>query len=198
MLRQAEQIVGIAAIIVLILGTYQAYQHSAIFPLFWLQVYVGIGLLWASLYVGKVIVAYRNGKLFFTKNKQKFNIAFLLVLMCFLIGINWQRSDFTYQNIRYVIAFSFFLIAIANFKNYINFNNYEQIDLSYQSKYVKWENILDIDKTPNGYGIKTKLDGRFAILNEDLLASQLDKFQTYFDTQIKSQEDDFDLNHFVD
>ena len=96
------------------------------------------------------------------------------------------------------MAFSFFLIAIANFKNYINFNNFEQIDLSYQSKYVKWENVLDIDKTPNGYGIKTQLEGKFAILNEDLLASQFDKFQTYFDAQIESQKDDFDLSHFVE
>ncbi len=198
MLRQTEQIVGISAILVLIFGTYQAYQHSAVFPLFWLQIYIAVGLLWASLYVGKVVVAYRNGKLFFTKNKQKFNISFLLVLMFFLIGINSQRSDSTYQNIRYVMAFSFFLIAIANFKNYINFNNFEQIDLSYQSKYVKWENVLDIDKTPNGYGIKTQLEGKFAILNEDLLASQFDKFQTYFDAQIESQKDDFDLSHFVE
>ncbi len=198
MLRQAEQIVGIAAIIVLIYGTFQAYQHNAVFPIFWLQIYVLVGLCWASLYIGKVVVAYRNGKLFFTKNKQKFNIAFLLILMIVLIFINFQRSDTTYENIRYVMAFSFFLIAIANFKNYINFNNYERIDLSYQSEYVKWENILDIDKTPNGYGIKTESDGKYAILNEHLLVSQLDKFQTYFDTQIKAKKDDFDLKHFVE
>ncbi|NJN78433.1 MAG: hypothetical protein HC803_08995 [Saprospiraceae bacterium] len=115
----------------------------------------------------------------------------------FLIYLNIQRSD-GFNNMRYTAAFSFFLLAIANIKNYVNFSDEEQIEMSYQSNVVKWEEIIKIEKTPNGYGIFYQNDEKYAILNEHFSSSQLADFQSTFDKLIANNDDYFELKHLVE
>jgi hypothetical protein len=73
-----------------------------------------------------------------------------------------------------------------------------KIEMSYQSNIVKWENIMKIEKMPNGYGIFSQNEEKYAILNEDFSDKELANFQTAFDILITEHDNYFELNHFVD
>ncbi len=195
-LQKIEQIVGITAIAVLILCLVQAYLHHAVLPILWLRIYAAVGSSWAILYIWKIGQAYFSKKLFFTNTLKWSNIVLYLGIMFFLLYLNWQRNDGDYSNMRYAVALSFLLIGIANVKNYINFSDETQIELSYQSIIVHWDDILRFEKTPNGYGIITQNEGRYAILNEHLQNAQLTDFQLFFDDLIKNYDEYSSLNHF--
>jgi len=196
-LQKTEQFVGIAAIASLIICLIQAYLHHAVLPILWLQIYFAVGFVWLCLYIFKTYSAYRNKQLFFTKTLKWWNTLLYFGLVIFLIYLNIQRQD-SFENMRYAAAFSFFLLAFANIKNYVNFSDEEQIELSYQSNVVKWENIMKIEKTPNGYGIFSQNEEKYAILNEDFSDKELANFQTIFDALIAEHDNYFELNHLVD
>jgi hypothetical protein len=99
---------------------------------------------------------------------------------------------------RYAVAFSFFLLAFANIKNYVNLSDDEQIEMSYQSNVIEWKNIAKIEKTPNGYGIFSKTEEKYAILNENFSISQLTNFQNTFDQLIADHNNYFELQHLID
>jgi|AntRauTorckE5430_2_1112549.scaffolds.fasta_scaffold07194_1 hypothetical protein len=196
-LQKVEQLVGIAAIASSIICLLQAYLHHAVLPILWLQVYLGIGFVWLVLYVLKIYLAYRNQLLFFTKTLKWWNTLFYFGLVAFLIYLNVQRHG-SFDNMRYAAAFSFFLLAFANIKNYVNLSDEEQIEISYQSNIIKWENIIKIEKTPNGYGIFSKTEEKYAILNEHFSDKQLISFQAVFDKLITNHDDYFELQHLID
>ena len=196
-LQKAEQFAGIAVIGGLVFCLIQAYLHHAVLPTLWLQVYFGIGLVWFILYLFKIYIAYRNRELFFTTTLKWWNTLLYFGLVIFLIYLNIQRQD-SFVNMRYAAAFSFFLLAIANIKNYVNLSDAEQIELSYQSNVVKWDNIIRIEKTPNGYGIFSQNEEKYAILNEDFSTTQLQNFQNTFDKFIANHNDYFELQHLVE
>jgi hypothetical protein len=197
-LQKTEQFVGIAAIASLVLCLIQAYLHSASLPILWLQIYLGVGFVWLILYVFKIYLAYRNKLLFFTKTLKWWNTLLYLGLVVFLVYLNMERQENSFNNMRYAVAFSFFLLAFANIKNYVNLSDDEQIEMSYQSNVIEWKNIAKIEKTPNGYGIFSKTEEKYAILNENFSISQLTNFQNTFDQLIADHNNYFELQHLID
>lgn len=197
-LQKLEQSVGITTILALVICLVQAYLHSASLPVMWLQIYISVGLFWIILYILKTYIAYHNQKLFFTKTLKWWNTVFYFGLVTFLVYLSIERPDNSFDNIRYAAAFSFFLIAIANIKNYVSFNDIEQIQLSYQSNIIKWEHITKIEKTPNGYGIFSNTEEKYAILNEHFSKKQGSNFQTAFDKLIANHNDYSELKHLID
>ena len=196
-LQKLEQYLGIASMGVLILCLIQSFLHRASLPILWLQIFLAVGSIWAIVYVTKVVLAYRNKQLFFTKTLKWWNNIFYLGIAIFLLYLN-SKSDFSsFTNLRSVVAFAFFLISIANVKNYIYLSDDNQIELSYQSEVVNWDDILKFEKTSNGYGIFTNNDGNYAILFESLFKSQLADFQSIFDAKIKDFESFSELQHVV-
>jgi hypothetical protein len=196
-LQKTEQFAGMTTIGSLIICLIQAYLHQAVLPILWLQVYFVVGWVWLVLYIFKIYTAHRNKQLFFTKTLKWWNPLLYFGLVILLIYLNMQRQD-SFESIRYAAAFSFFLLAFANIKNYVNLMDREQIEMSYQSNVVKWENIIKIEKTPNGYGIFSQNEEKYAILYEDFSANELLNFQMTFDALIAEHDDYFELNHLIE
>ena len=196
-LQKIEPYLGIATIGTGILCLIQAYLHSASLPILWLQLFLGVGGLWAITYVVKVMIAYRNKQLFFTTTLKWWNNLFYIGIAGYLLYLNSEGDFNSFSNLRSVVAFAFFLLSIATAKNYINLTDNKQIELSYQSVVVNWDDILKFEKTPNGYGIFTN-EGNYAILFENILKGQLDNFKNTFDARIKDFDNFSELQHLVD
>lgn len=196
-LQKIEPYLGIAAIGVGILCLVQAYFHNASLPILWLQLFLVVGGLWAVVYIVKVFIAYRKKELFFTKTLKWWNNIFYLGIAGFLLYLNFQSDFNSFTNLRSVVAFAFFLLSIATAKNYINLSDDTQMELSYQSVVVNWDDILKFEKTPNGYGIFTN-EGNYAILFDNIIKGQVEDFKTIFDSKIKDFDNFSELQHFVD
>jgi len=196
-LQKIEPYLGVAAIGVGIFCLIQAYLHNASLPIMWLQLFLAVGGLWVIAYILKVFLAYRKKELFFTKTLKWWNNIFYFGIAGFLLYLNFQNDFNSFTNLRSVVAFVFFLLSIATAKNYINLSDNTQIELSYQSVVINWDDILKFEKTPNGYGIFTN-EGNYAILFENLLKGQLEDFKTIFDSKIKDFDNFSELQHFVE
>ncbi|MFK7948657.1 MAG: hypothetical protein AB8G11_13785 [Saprospiraceae bacterium] len=197
-LQKIEPYLGIAVIGTGILCLIQAYFHRASLPILWLQLFLAVGGLWTVIYVIKVFLAYRNKELFFTTTLKWWNNIFYFGIAGFLLYLNFQSDFSSFTNLRSVVAFAFFLLSIATVKNYINLSDDAQIELSYQSVVVNWDDILKFERTPNGYGIFTQNDGNHAILFENIMKGQVSDFQKTFDSKIKNFDNFSELQHLVD
>lgn len=197
-LQKIEPYLGIVAIGVGILCLVQSYLHRASLPIMWLQLFLAVGGLWAVIYIAKVIIMFRQKQLFFTTTLKWWNNLLYLGIAGFLLYLNFQSDFSSFTNLRSVVAFAFFLLSIATAKNYINLSDTNQIELSYQSVVVNWDDILKFEKTPNGYGIFTHHDGNYAILFKNIVKGQIDDFQEVFDLRIKDFDNFSALQHLVD
>lgn len=195
--QKTEPYLGIATIGVGILCLIQAYLHHVSIDSIWLQLFIATGSLWAIVYGSKIFLAYRNKELFFTTTLKWWNNFLYLSIAGYLTYLSYDQDYNSFTNFRSVIAFAFFLLSIATIKNYINLSSDDNIELSYQSVLVKWEDIIGIEKTVNGYGITTK-DGRYAVLFETIRSSQLDDFKNLMDQKVKDFDDFSELQHLVD
>lgn len=196
-LQKIEPYLGIATIGVGIFCLIQAYFHRASLPILWLQLFLAVGGLWAVVYIMKVFLAYRNKDLFFTTTLKWWNNLLYFGIAIFLLYLNFQSDFRSFTNLRSVVAFAFFLLSIATAKNYVNLSNDNQMELSYQSIVVNWDDVLKFEKTPNGYGIFTN-EGNYAILFDHIIKGQLDDFKVIFDSKIKDFDNFSELQHFVD
>lgn len=196
-LQKIEPYLGIATIGVGILCLVQAYLHSASLPILWLQLFLGIGSLWSITYIVKIFIAFRNKQLFFTSTLKWWNNLLYFGIAGYLLSLNFQNDFSSFTNLRSVVAFAFFLLSLATAKNYINLTNDNQIELSYQSVVVNWDDILKFEKTPNGYGIFTN-EGNYAILFENIVKRQMEDFKKIFDAKIKDFDNFSELQHLID
>lgn len=196
-MKLLEKIVGISTFISIVLGTVYTYYYDIIFPKSVLFAIIGGGSIWVVLNLWNIYNWWKAEKLFFTK-AYRFTTMFTFVcIIGVLLFINMQYPHNLHVNFRYVIAFSFFLMIIANIKNFINFEDSEVIQFQDKGIAVKWRNLEHISLENQVFRFVTNKGKVYEVLLQDIDESRQAAFQTQIKALINRHDLDITLRHLI-
>ena len=196
-MKWLEKIVGISTFIIIVLGNVYTYYYDVIFPKSVLFAIIGIGSVWMALYLWNLYRWWKAEKLFFTKAYRFSTMLIFIGIIAALLFINIQHPNHPYVNFRYVIAFSFFMMIIANIKNIINFEDSEVIQFQDQGITVQWRNLEHIALEQQVFKFVTNKGKVYQIPLQDIHESRRSAFQAQIQTLIKQHDLNNTLRHLI-